>query len=219
MYESEIKARHSVRSYSDRPIDGEVLAKLQEKIDSINEESGLKIRLMLNEPSAFSGLMTKMTGFSNAVNYIAMIGPDSDDLAMRIGYYGEEIVLFAQSLGLNTCWAMFCSKKGCKDLMEKGDKYPIGIAIGYGTTQGVQHKNRPVKDVADIEGKPEWFIKGVESAMLAPTGMNAQKFRLDCDGEMVSLTGGKSVLKQIDLGIVKYHFECGAGKETFRWSD
>ena len=105
------------------------------------------------------------------------------------------------------------------DLMEKGDKYPIGIAIGYGTTQGVQHKNRPVKDVADIEGKPEWFIKGVESAMLAPTGMNAQKFRLDCDGEMVSLTGGKSVLKQIDLGIVKYHFECGAGKETFRWSD
>ena len=215
MYETEIQNRHSVRSYTDQKIEGEVLSKLQEKIDSVNKESGLKIRLMLNEPSAFGRFMTKMTGFKNAVNYIAMIGQDSEDLAMRVGYYGEDIVLFAQSLGLNTCWAMFCGKKGCD--IGKDEKFLIGIAIGYGTTQGVAHKNRPVKDVADVEGKPEWFVKGVGAAMLAPTGMNAQKFRIDYDGEKVSLTGGKSVLKQIDLGIVKFHFECGAGKENVQY--
>ena len=217
MYEDEIANRHSVRSYTDRRIEGEVLSKLQEKIDSVNKESGLKAKLILDEPSAFGRIMTKMTGFRNAVNYIAMIGPDNDDLAVKVGYYGEDLVLFAQSLGLNTCWAMFCGKKGCE--VEKGDKFLIGIAVGYGVSQGVAHKNRPVKDVADVDGKPEWFVKGVEAAMLAPTGMNAQKFRFDYIDGKVSLTGGKSVLKQIDLGIVKFHFECGAGKDNFQWSE
>ena len=215
MYEKEMQERHSVRKYTDRKIDGETLTKLQDKIDSVNKESGLKIRLILDEPRSFSGLMTKMTGFRNAVNYIAMIGPKDDRLPMTVGYYGEDIVLYAQSLGLNTCWAMMNGKKGCD--VDKDDEYIIGIAVGYGEDQGVPHKNRPVKDVADIEGRPEWFIKGVEAAMLAPTGMNAQKFRLDMIDGKVSLTGGSSKLKQIDLGIVKFHFECGAGKDSFEW--
>ena len=217
VYEEEIGNRHSVRSYTDQRIEGDVLSKLQERIDSVNRESGLKAKLVLDEPSAFGRIMTKMTGFRNAVNYIAMIGSDDDELAMKVGYYGEDLVLYAQSLGLNTCWAMFCGKRGCD--VDKGDKFLIGIAVGYGATQGVPHKNRQVKDVADVEDKPEWFVKGVEAAMLAPTGMNAQKFRIDFDGEKVSLTGGKSALKQIDLGIVKFHFECGAGRDNFQWSE
>ena len=217
MYENEMKERHSVRKYTDRPIEGDVLAHLQEKIDSVNRESGLNIKLMLDEPASFKGIMTKMTGFKNAVNYIAMIGPKGDRLPMAVGYYGEDIVLYAQSLGLNTCWAMMNGKKGCE--VDKGDDYIIGIAVGYGEEQGVHHKNRPVKDVADIEGKPEWFIKGIEAAMLAPTGINAQKFHFDLIDGKVSLTGGRSILKQIDLGIVKFHFECGAGKDSFEWAE
>ena len=217
MYEKEMQERHSVRRYTDRRIEGDVLKSLQDKIDSVNAESGLRIRLVMDEPTSFSGLMTKMTGFRNAVNYIAMIGPKSDDLAKIVGYYGEDLVLYAQSLGLNTCWAMMNGKKACR--VEKDEDYVIGIAVGYGEDQGVPHKNRPVKDVADIEGRPEWFVKGVEAAMLAPTGMNAQKFRLDLADGKVILTGGRSTLKQIDLGIVRFHFECGAGKENYQWSE
>ena len=219
MYEKEMRERHSVRKYTDRKIEGEVLKKLQDKIDSVNAESGLKIRLILGEPTSFSRLMTKMTGFKNAVNYIAMIGPKSDDLAKRVGYYGEDIVLYAQSIGLNTCWAMMNGKKACSGFLDEGDDYIIGIAIGYGEDQGVPHKNRPISDVADLEDKPEWFIKGVEAAMLAPTGINAQKFRFDLVDGKVLLTGGKNTLKQIDLGIVRFHFECGAGKDNFQWSE
>ena len=219
LYEKEIQSRHSVRKYTDRKIEGETLTKLQKKIDSVNEESGLKIRLVLGEPTSFSGLMTRMTGFRNAVNYIAMIGPKSEHLAIDVGYHGEDIVLYAQSLGLNTCWAMMNNKKACSGSLEDGDDYVIGIAVGYGEDQGVPHKNRPVKDVADTEGKPDWFVNGVNAAMLAPTGVNAQKFRFDLVDGKVVLTGGKSTLKQIDLGIVKFHFECGAGKENFQWSE
>lgn len=216
-YEKEIQERHSVRKYSDRKIEGEVLEKLQEKIDSVNRESGLNIRLMLDEPTSFRGIMTKMTGFKNAVNYIAMIGPKKEGLAKDVGYYGEDLVLFAQSIGLNSCWAMMNGKKACSGILGNDEDYIIGIAVGYGEDQGTPHKNRPVSDVADLEGKPDWFINGVEAAMLAPTGMNAQKFRFDLIDGKVSLTGGKSTLKQIDLGIVKFHFECGAGKENFQW--
>lgn len=219
MYEKEMRERHSVRKNADRKIEGEVLKKLQDKIDSVNAESGLKIRLILGEPTSFSRLMTKMTGFKNAVNYIAMIGPKSDDLAKRVGYYGEDIVLYAQSIGLNTCWAMMNGKKACSGFLDEGDDYVIGIAVGYGEDQGVPHKNRPISDVADLEDKPEWFIKGVEAAMLAPTGINAQKFRFDLVDGKVLLTGGKNTLKQIDLGIVRFHFECGAGKDNFQWSE
>ena len=219
MYEKEMQERHSVRKYTDRKIEGDILKGLQDKIDSVNAESGLKIRLILEEPTSFGRIMTKMTGFKNAVNYIAMIGPKSDDLAMRVGYYGEDIVLYAQSIGLNTCWAMMNGKKACSGFLEDGDDYIIGIAIGYGEDQGVPHKNRPLKDVADLEGKPEWFVKGVDAAMLAPTGINAQKFHFDLIDDKVVLTGGNSTLKQIDLGIVKFHFECGAGKDNFQWSE
>lgn len=214
VYEQEILSRHSVRKYTEKKIEGDVLARLQDKIDSVNQESGLKIKLVLDEPKSFKGMMTRMTGFKNAVNYIACIGPKSDDLAMKVGYYGEDIVLFAQSLGLNTCWAMMC-KKSCET--DGNDEQVINIAVGYGEEQGVPHKNRPVSDVADLADKPEWFVKGVEAAMLAPTGINAQKFRFDLIDGRVVLTGGKSTLKQVDLGIVKFHFECGAGKENFEW--
>ncbi len=216
VYEQEIVNRHSVRKYTDGKIEGDVLARLQDKIESVNRESGMKIQLVLDEPRSFKGFMTKMTGFKNAVNYIACIGPKGDDLPMKAGYYGEDIVLYAQSLGLNTCWAMMCKKSLDAD---DGYEQVINIAVGYGEEQGVPHKNRPVSDVADLEGKPEWFVKGVEAAMLAPTGINAQKFRFDLVDGRVSLTGGKSALKQVDLGIVKFHFECGAGKENFQWSE
>ena len=136
---------------------------------------------------------------------------------MDVGYYGEDLVLFAQSIGLNTCWAMMNGKKACSKMVGKDEDYIIGIAVGYGENQGTPHKNRPVSDVADLEEKPDWFINGVKAAMLAPTGMNAQKFRFDLIDGKVSLTGGKSTLKQIALGIVKFHFECGAGKENFQW--
>lgn len=218
VFDEEIKARHSVRQYTTTKIDGEVLSKLNAEIDRVNAESGLKIRLVMDEPTAFSGFMTRMTKFRNAVNYLAVIGKDDPSLNFKAGYYGEQLVLFAQSIGLNTCWAMFCGKKACNSAINEGDKMVIGIAIGYGENQGVQHKNRPVSDVADLNNAPEWFAKGVEYAMDAPTGMNRQAFKFSRKGDEVTLSGGKSTLSQIDLGIVRYHFECGAGKENFKWS-
>ena len=47
--------------------------------------------------------------------------------------------------------------------------------------------------------------------------MNQQKFLLTQNGNQVSLKAGVGFYTKIDLGIVKYHFEVGAGKDTFQW--
>ena len=66
---------------------------------------------------------------------------------------------------------------------------------------------------------PEWFKQGVEMALLAPTAVNQQKFRFELDGNTVMARAGLiGTCLKIDLGIVKCHFELGAGKENFVWA-
>lgn len=64
---------------------------------------------------------------------------------------------------------------------------------------------------------PEWFKKGVEAALLAPTAMNQQKFSLFYADRKVSAKAGSGLYTKMDLGIVKYHFELGVGKTNFEW--
>ena len=99
-----IEARHSVRAYKNEPLADEVVKVLEEQIAVLNREGKLHMQLILNEPKAFQGTMAKYGKFRNANNYIVMAGKKADDLDERIGYYGEHLVLSAQTLGLNTCW-------------------------------------------------------------------------------------------------------------------
>lgn len=215
-----IRERHSVRQYTARRLDADVVSRLEAEIGRVNAESGLGISLVTDEPRAFGGLLMRtLVKFSNADNYFAIAGRRSDDLEELSGYYGERLVLYAQTLGLNTCWAMFAGKKESRRRLEDGYEPVINIAVGYGENQGVPHENKPVEEVADLEGAPEWFARGVECAMLAPTGMNKQGFRFERDGGRVRIVTGTGKLALIDRGIVKYHFECGAGRENFEWAD
>jgi hypothetical protein len=66
---------------------------------------------------------------------------------------------------------------------------------------------------------PDWFRRGAEYALLAPTAMNQQKFRLEKTGERtVRASAGLGPYAALDLGIVKYQFEQAAGKENFTWA-
>lgn len=100
----------------------------------------------------------------------------------------------------------------------KGEKLSVVIAIGYGQTQGVAHKSKAATDVSNLTDiSPAWFRTGVEAALLAPTAMNQQKFILTQEGNTVTAKSGSGFYTKLDLGIVKYHFEVGAGKENFSW--
>lgn len=214
-----MRERHSVRSYQSRPIEEETKDKLQTFIEQCNRESGLHIQLVLNEPKSFDGFMAHYGKFSGVSNYIALVGKKEDAFEERCGYYGEKIVLYAQTLGLNTCWvAMTYSKGKAACRLDKGEKLCLVIAIGYGTTAGVPHRSKEREKVMDVQGTPSaWFLKGVDAALLAPTAMNQQKFTFALRDNTVSAKAGLGFYSRIDLGIAKYHFEIGAGRDNFQW--
>lgn len=98
-----MKERHSVRSYTDHPVEGRIKDDLSSYINDCNRDGQLHIQLVLDEPHAFDGFMAHYGKFSGVRNYIVLAGKKSPDLEERCGYYGEKIVLHAQTLGLNTC--------------------------------------------------------------------------------------------------------------------
>ncbi|MGN0819323.1 MAG: nitroreductase family protein [Christensenellaceae bacterium] len=205
-----MQERHSVRSYLDRPIESEICEELNCVIDECNSEGGLHIQLVTNEPKAFDGFMAHYGKFSGVKNYVALIGKKGKD--EQIGYYGEKIVLTAQSMGLNTCWvAMTYKKIKTAFTIEKGEKLYCVLALGYGVTQGVAHKVKSYAQVSDAKNPPEWFMDGVNAALLAPTAMNQQKFIFSYENGKVSAKAGVGFYSKIDLGIAKYHFELGSG--------
>lgn len=92
------------------------------------------------------------------------------------------------------------------------------IAIGYGQTQGVQHKSKSAEEISQYNGTaPQWFIDGIEALLYAPTALNKQAYMVRGDGNTVSITCNNGRFAGIDLGIGKYHFEVGAGQENFEW--
>ena len=225
--EEAIKARHSVRAYKVQPLTEDIVKVLEKEIEEQNRQGHLHIQLVKNEPKAFQGKLAKYGKFSNVTNYLVMAGQKAEDLDERIGYYGEHLVLLAQTLGLNTCWVgLSYSKIPGTYVLEEGEVIKAYIAIGYGETQGVGHKIKTVEKVSNTSDiTASWFREGVEAALLAPTAVNQQKFFFEYiparDNQPAQVVAKRNFsligFTQMDLGIVKYHFEVGAGKNNFEW--
>lgn len=210
-----IKARHSVRSYEDKAIEPEKIEKLQKQIDKINKESGLHFQLITNEPDGFTGTMAHYGSFKGVKNYFVLAGPKKMDY--EVGYYGEELVLCAQMLGLNTCWvALTFNKRKAHYTLNKKEKLYVVISLGYGATQGKEHKSKDISEISDLnDNSPEWYRNGVEAALLAPTAVNQQKFYFELDGDDAKVKAGGGFYTEMDSGIARYHFDIGSGKKIF----
>ena len=210
-----MQQRHSVRQYTDRAIEPEKRAVLDALTQEINRKAGLSVQIIYDDPKCFDSFMAHYGKFAGVRNYIALVGRKAPGLDETLGYYGEELVLKAQELGLNTCWVALTHGKS-KAVVGRGEKEVCLIALGYGVTQGVEHKSRPMQELCTCgEPMPEWFRCGMNAAMLAPTAMNQQKFRFELlpDGT-VKAACGSGFYTKLDLGIVKYHFEAVTGKKT-----
>lgn len=224
-----ITVRHSVRAYKHQPLAEDVVKALTSKIEEQNKLGRLHVQLVMNEPRAFSEGKAKYGRFRNVENYIVMAGAKADDLEERIGYHGEQIVLYAQTLGLNTCWVgLTYSKVAGTYVLDDGEVIKAYIAIGYGETGGTAHKVKRVEQVSNADaGSPEWFRRGVEAALLAPTAINQQKFYLEYkpveEGRKARVVARRQFslagYTHIDIGIVRCHFEIAAGGEDYMWEE
>lgn len=214
-----MQERHMVRKYIDKPIPSDLVEKLNARIAENNQTYSLSLSLVTGNADGL-GALAKMLG-KGVKNYIVLAGPDSADLDEKLGYCGADMILYAQTLGLNTWWVggMY-NAKGAQKNMNSGAVHINGVlAIGYGQTQGVPHKSKTTAEISSYKGTaPQWFIDGVNALLLAPTALNKQAFTVRGDGNKVYLTCDSGHFAGIDLGIGKYHFEVGAGKDNFEWA-
>lgn len=211
-----IKERHSVRKYLDKEIEKEKIDLINQKVQEINNQSGLNIQFITNEPKAFNSMLVHYGKFKNVKNYLIFIGKKTKNFSELCGYYGEQLVLYIQSLGLNTCWVALTYKKiKSRYTINKNEKILLSISVGYGENNGIPHKSKKITEVSNVNNNsPEWFKNGVEAALLAPTAINQQQFYFHLDeNNHVTVKPLIGFYTKVDLGIVKYHFEIGSNKK------
>ena len=214
-----IRAHHTVRRYTDRKLPEETVLRLTERIRENNKLFHLRMRLVTEDNEAFGPLLRLFLA-KGVRNYVILATDNTNSIGENLGYCGADIMLLAQTLGLNSWWVGGTfSRKGVQRQAGDGDAVAGVLALGYGATQGTPHKSKRPEDISRYDGTPpEWFSRGVESVLLAPTALNRQAFTIRGSGGTVSMTCENGVFSGVDLGIGKYHFEAGAGKENFTWS-
>lgn len=218
-FKEAMQKRHMVRKYTDKPLSDEIIAKINERIELNNKTYNLNMKLMINNSKGVSSIM-KLIMARGVNNFIILAGDVSGNLDERLGYSGADIMLYAQTLGLNTWWVGGTFNRSVSSYVDNKKVTGI-IAIGYGQTQGVPHKSKNVEDVSKYEGTiiPPWFISGVEGALLAPTALNKQDFMLIGNGNRVKIECSNGIFTGSNVGLIKYHFELGAGKGNFEWEN
>ena len=194
-----MRQRHTVRKFTSKPLSPELISRLNDRVRANNERLGLAISLKVGDESALPG-------------------SDRPGLDEDLGYASADLMLFAQTLGLDTWWIGGTFNRKNVEQAVPGKKVIGIVAVGFGVTPGVAHKSKTAAEVGSYEGPaPQWFADGVQAALLAPTALNKQCFRIAGEGGKVSISENGGTFSGADIGIVKYHFELGAGN-TFEWA-
>lgn len=228
-----MERRCSRRSFTAQPIAETQVKVLEEKIAGYNAETGLHMQLVLNDPDVFKGFRVTYGMFRGVRNYIALVGKKDDaDRMEKEGYYGEKLVLLATEMGLSTCWiGTSYDKTKCTCSVADDEELDLVIAIGYGEEkQGFKEnmmKNmlargaKAMDALMEVTGEqPEWFSEGMRAVMMAPTARNSRPFVFSCHNAVVSVrANGPAERVMVDIGIVKLHFELGAGGGKWSWGD
>ena len=211
-----MEQRHMVRKYTDKIISDDLIEKISNRIKENNEKYNINMKLMTNNEEAVSAII-KLVLAKGVKNYIILAGDKESILDEILGYSGCDIMLYAQTLGLNTWWVGGTFNRRVSKFVD--NKKVIGIiAIGYGQTQGMPHKSKIVEDVSKYNGdSPEWFLNGIKASLLAPTALNKQDYKIIGNGNKVKIDINNGIFTGANKGLIKYHFELGAGKENFEW--
>lgn len=214
-----IYERHTVRKFMDKDIPADVVTLLQNRVRENNEKYGLQLELVTDNGDSVPGF-AKLFFAKGVRNYFVLAGDDDAKLDEKLGYCGSDLMLYAQSLGLNTWWigATYSKKGVAKNTHAKNAIINGIIVVGYGKDAGSLHKMKMPDEISSYEGAiPDWFKAGIDALLHAPTAMNKMAYTVKGHGNKVSITCSNGKFARIDLGIGKHHFELGAGMDNFEW--
>ena len=228
-----ILVRVSNRTYLNQPLTEDEISQLEKMIAVANQASGLQMQLITESPKAFSALRSYGL-FSNVRNMVALVGRgDMPHFQEKCGYYGEQIVLGATTLGLGTCWVCGTYDRSQVPVQLDGGLELCGvIAVGPVAPElrpkeklirGTVRRN--AKSIAELSqgagDAPDWFQAGISAVQRAPSARNLQAYRFSYSksGTVTATKTQDHTYAQVDLGIAKLHFEIGAHGGTWTWGD
>ncbi|MFP4474020.1 MAG: nitroreductase family protein [Desulfatibacillaceae bacterium] len=207
-----IRQRHSWRTYNDRPIDGETLARLRAFCEAPgNPPFGGQCRFAVldatdDQKARLSGTYGVIRGARHVLaGAVVREAKDLEDFA----YLFEKIILFATSLDLGTCWlGGTLKRKGFADRLSLGQDeiLPAISPVGYRASRrglvdrvfrmGAGSKNRkPFEELffdgdfgrpltKSLAGK---YAQCLESVRIGPSASNKQPWRLVRQDEIFHL--------------------------------
>lgn len=213
-----IPRRRSVRAYKAEAIDAAVLADLRAFMAGLVPLiPGAKVEGCII-PTSHGNFMQKW----KTPHFIAIFSDGSDDALLNVGFMYQQLDLYAQSLGLGTCWVGLGSLTNDEPVPE-GMKLAVMMAIGI--PDGV-----PERTPADFRRKAMQELADqpddrLEALRLAPSATNSQPWFVTHDGDTLHIWREElGLIKQrtlgrmnkIDIGIGLCHLYA-ENPQTFRF--
>lgn len=213
-----IPRRRSVRAYRAETIDPAVLADLRACMDNLVPLiPGAKVEGRII-PTSHGNFLQKW----KTPHFIAIFSDGSDDALLNVGFMYQQLDLYAQSIGLGTCWVGLGSLTE-EETVPEGMKLAVMMAIGLPDDvperTPADFKRKPMAELAD---QPD---DRLETLRLAPSATNSQPWTAVHDGDSLHLyreelglikqrTHGR--MNKIDMGIGLCHLYV-TNPETFRF--
>lgn len=220
-----VQTRSSCREYLPQPLSPAQRQQLGKAVEQCNQRSGLHIRLVCGQPELFAASGRSRGRISGAQNALFFIGSSGDaNLEEKCGYYGEELILTAHTIGLGTCWVGGTyDRERCLSCLGEDEELVCIAAIGCPAPVSGNGRSRKSFDALapDCGETPDWFRSGIEAVRRAPSAMNRQGYLFTCrpDGSVRVRLSGTGSFALVDLGIAKRHFELGAHGGEWTWGD
>lgn len=228
--EETVRARHSVRTYEDRPLSAGEKEKLNTYIASLTNPFHADVSFHLLHTAVVKGEKLGTYGIiKGASDFIGATVKNGEMCLEALGYAFEKLVLYATSLGLGTCWLGGTFKRsafGAAIGVAADDLFPAISPVGHeaGKRRLTEAIMRRMAKSNRRKGWEELFFDGsfsrpltaaaagafacpLEMVRLAPSAVNRQPWRiLREDGAYHFYSFGKENTGRIDMGIAACHF-------------
>lgn len=237
-----IEKRISCRAFSSKQVEQGKFEMLVEQAEKINRETGLHFQIHgPGEDGTAINMSPKMFA-SNPPCFAALVAPKGPIPEEKLGFYGEELVLFAETLGLSTCWVASTYDRDSIEVdLSEGEVLHDVVPIGYAPEKmpvkqrtiraGIRGRSKKLEDLyrgpVPLDRAPEWIQACIDAVWRAPSAINEQPvvFVQDAiEGPVrAELIRVKTGMEYTDLGIAKYHFQVVAGEcgvpGSWEWGD
>ncbi|MCG7840839.1 MAG: hypothetical protein MIO87_02890 [Methanomassiliicoccales archaeon] len=197
--------RKSVRNYIAEPLDGKTLSDIMSFVGDIKPMvSGIRTETRLLDNKAVKGLFK-----TNASHFLAFFSEPRTGYLVNSGFMLQQLDLYLSAEGIGSCY------QGMAKTV-KGIETPVGmelaIMISFGRPKEDVHRKRvsefkrkPMAKISTVQGMDDIL----ETARLAPSGMNNQPWFFTGGGDIVHAHCAKSLIgtrmNSINIGIALYH--------------